>query len=49
VAELGFPTDGLVDRFELQRLLKQVEELPQRHAVNYAVLRSLQRAVYSPE
>ncbi len=49
VAELGFKTESLESRFELQRLLKLVKGRPEQHAVNYAVLRSLQRAVYSPE
>jgi ribonuclease R len=47
--ELGFQTESLESRFELQRLLKAVQGRPEQHAVNYAVLRSLQRAVYSPE
>lgn len=49
VRELGFKVDSLESRFELQRLLDLVERDPRRHAVNYAVLRSMQRAVYSPE
>lgn len=49
VASLGFETDSLESRFELQRLLAEVAERPERQAVNYAVLRSLQRAAYSPE
>ena len=49
VAELGLHTESLESRFELQKLLKQVGGQPHEHAVNYAVLRSLQRAVYSPE
>lgn len=49
VAALGFETESLQSRFELQRLLGQVAGQPQQHAINYAVLRSLQRAVYSPE
>jgi len=48
VAELGFKTESLESRFELQKLLAQVAGRPEQHAVNYAVLRSLQRAVYSP-
>ena len=48
VAELGFQTDSLVSRFALQKLLAQVAGRPEQHAVNYAVLRSLQRAIYSP-
>ncbi|HEV3005643.1 MAG TPA: VacB/RNase II family 3'-5' exoribonuclease, partial [Pirellulales bacterium] len=49
VAGLGFRIDSLTSRFELQRLLAEVADKPERQAVNYAVLRSLQRAVYSPE
>ncbi|NLX94613.1 MAG: ribonuclease R [Rhodopirellula sp.] len=49
VSELGFDTESLESRFELQKLLNQVQGRPEQHAVNYAVLRSLQRAVYSPE
>jgi ribonuclease R len=48
VAELGFQTDSLVSRFALQKLLAHVAGRPEQHAVNYAVLRSLQRAIYSP-
>ncbi len=49
VRELGVPVVGLQDRFELQKLLKTVVGRPEQHAVNYAVLRSMQRAVYSPK
>jgi ribonuclease R len=49
VAELGFRTASLESRFELQKLLGSIHGRPEEHAVNYAVLRSLQRAVYSPE
>ncbi len=49
VRQLGFEVESLESRFELQRLLKMVRGRPEEHAVNYAVLRSLQRAVYSPE
>jgi ribonuclease R len=49
VRELGFQVDSLQDRFTLQELLKRTVGRPEQHAVNYAVLRSLQRAVYSPE
>lgn len=48
VRELGFNVENLQNRFELQELLNHVAKLPQSHAVNYAVLRSLQRAIYSP-
>ena len=49
IAELGFQTGSLESRFELQKLLGSIHGRPEEHAVNYAVLRSLQRAVYSPE
>lgn len=48
IAELGFQTGSLESRFELQKLLNSIHGRPEEHAVNYAVLRSLQRAVYSP-
>lgn len=49
VGALGFTTESLQSRFELQKLLREVVDRPERQAVNYALLRSLQRAVYSPE
>jgi len=48
VRELGFAAESLESRFELQRVLGEVAGRPEEHAVNYAVLRSLQKAVYSP-
>ena len=49
VKELGYQPESLESRFEIQRLLKEVAEKPERQAVNYAILRSLAQAVYSPE
>jgi ribonuclease R len=49
VGELGYKVENLEDRFELQKLLDTVKGDPREHAVNYAVLRSMQRAIYSPE
>lgn len=49
VKELGFNVESLESRFALQKLLGEVEGDPRQHAVNFAVLRSMQRAVYSPE
>ncbi len=49
VAELGFKTESLESRFELQDLLNNVKGDSREHAVNYSVLRAMQRAVYSPE
>jgi ribonuclease R len=49
VKELGFKVENLENRFELQKLLDAVKGDSRDYAVNYAVLRSMQRAVYSPE
>lgn len=49
VRSLGLPADNLQDRFELQELLERVQGDPRQHAVNFATLRSMQKAVYSPE
>ncbi len=49
VKELGLDVHNLQDRFELQKLLRFVLGQPEQPAVHYAVLRSLQRAVYGPE
>jgi ribonuclease R len=49
VGELGVKTESLESRFALQKLLKDIEGDPREHAINYATLRSMQRAVYSPE
>lgn len=49
VAELGFKTESLENRFAMQKLLDDVKGDPRQHAVNYAALRSMQRAAYSPE
>ncbi|MCG8448648.1 MAG: ribonuclease R [Pirellulales bacterium] len=49
VKELGLKTESLESRFALQDLLESVKGDSREHAVNYSVLRSMQRAVYSPE
>jgi ribonuclease R len=49
IRELGYEAENLENRFELQKLLDQVKGDPREYAVNYAVLRSMQRAIYSPE
>lgn len=48
VQELGYDVDDLDNPFSLQRLLQAVRGTPHEYAVNYAVLRSLKRAAYSP-
>ncbi len=49
VTELGFEVDSLESRFELQRLLGVARGRPEEHAIHFAVLRSLARAVYGPQ
>ena len=49
VNEIGFETASLESRFEIQSLLNKVAGHPQEQAVQYALLRSMQRAIYSPE
>ena len=48
VGELGIKTDSLESRFALQKLLDDIQGDPRQHAINFATLRSMQRAVYSP-
>ena len=48
VRELGIECDSLESRFEVKRVIAQVAGQPEEHAVNYAVLRSMQKAVYAP-
>ncbi|MGC4006041.1 MAG: RNB domain-containing ribonuclease [Pirellulales bacterium] len=43
VKDLGIETESLESRFELQRVLNEVADQPERHAVNYAVLRACRR------
>jgi ribonuclease R len=45
---LGYDLKRATDRFSLQRVLAKSAEKPERHAVHYALLRSLKQAVYSP-
>jgi ribonuclease R len=49
VHELGLSSESLESRYEIQRVLNQVHGKPEERAVNYAVLRSMQQAVYGPE
>ncbi|MCA9268041.1 MAG: ribonuclease R [Planctomycetales bacterium] len=47
--EFGIECDNLEDRFEVQRVLNEVKGQPHARSVNFAVLRSMQKAVYGPE
>jgi ribonuclease R len=49
VQELGIESESLESRFEIKRVIAAVAGLPEEHAVNFAVLRSMAKAVYSPD
>jgi ribonuclease R len=48
VRELGIECESLESRFEIKRVIAAVAGQPEEHAVNYSVLRSMQKAVYAP-
>src|SRR5262245_52135925 len=48
IRELGIECDSLESRFEIKRVIDAVAGQPEEHAVNYAVLRSMQKAIYAP-
>lgn len=47
--DLGIQCGSLESRFEIQKVLQQVHGKPTEYAVNYAVLKSMSKAVYQPE
>lgn len=49
VRQLGIDCESLQSRFEVKRIIEESEDMPECHAVHYAVLRSMQKATYSPE
>ncbi|MCO6457833.1 MAG: ribonuclease R, partial [Pirellulaceae bacterium] len=49
VRELGIPCESLESRFEIKRVVELVRGQPEEHAVHFAVLRSMQKAVYGPQ
>ena len=49
VQALGIDCDSLQDRFELKRVVEESEGRPEAHAIHFAVLRSMQKAVYGPD
>jgi ribonuclease R len=46
---LGIRCESLESRFEIQRVIAQVRNKPTEYAVNYAILKSMSKAVYQPE
>jgi ribonuclease R len=49
VRDLGIKTESLESRFEIQKVVQQVRGKPTEFAVNYAILKSMSKAVYQPE
>ncbi len=48
VRGLGIHCGSLENRFEIKRVLDEIADKPESYAVNYAVLRSMTKAAYSP-
>lgn len=49
VRQLGIECGSLQDRFELKKVVEASEGRPESHAIHFAILRSMQKAVYSPK
>jgi ribonuclease R len=49
VKALGLDCESLKSRFEVKRVIEESDGMPERHAIHFAVLRSMQKAIYSPE
>lgn len=49
VRALGIPAENMEDRFEIQRVVNAVKGLPTEYAINYAILKSMSKAVYQAE
>ena len=49
VTGLGIECGDLQDRFEIQRVIASVKGQPTEQAVNFAVLKSMSKAVYQPQ
>lgn len=49
VRELGIDCESLESRFEIKRILEKVLGNPEEAAINFATLRSMKKAIYSPK
>ena len=49
VTDLGIKVENLESRFEIQKVVKKVRGKPTEYAVNYAILKSMSKAVYQPD
>ncbi len=48
MSDLGFPADNIQSRFELKRIIESSRGTSREFSVHYAILRAMQKAVYSP-
>ena len=48
IQAVGIQASSLQDRFEIKRVIEEAKGRPEEHAVHFAVLRAMQKAVYSP-
>ncbi len=48
IRQIGIDCESLESRFEIKRVVELAYKLPERQAINFAILRSFQKAVYSP-
>ncbi len=48
LADLGYPTKNIESRFEIKRIIELARDTPNGPAVHYAILRAMQKAIYSP-
>ncbi|MFO1065460.1 MAG: ribonuclease R [Pirellulales bacterium] len=49
VRDLGIKVDSLESRFEIQKVVREVRGKTTETAVNYAILKSMSKAVYQPD
>jgi ribonuclease R len=49
IRELGIKAENLASRFEIQKVIDLVRSQSTEHAVNYAILKSMSKAIYQPE
>lgn len=48
IQQIGIECDSLESRFEIKRIAELAEGLPEGKAIHFSILRSMQKAVYSP-
>lgn len=48
IGDLGYKAGNLGSRFELKRIIEESRDTPESHAVHFAILRAMPKAIYSP-